>query len=67
MPKADPVAIYEIAKRVRMHRDTVSRWKRLDSFPKPLWKVSNKDAWNWSQIEVWLNEHKPELLKELTR
>ena len=56
--------MFEIAARLQIHRDTVARWKRLSSFPRPRWLVSNKEAWNWSEVLDWVKINKPEVLED---
>lgn len=50
-----PVGIAEIAGRAGVAPITVRKWiERHPSFPRPAWRVSGNDAWNWAEVRAWL-------------
>lgn len=52
----------EIAKRLRVTRQTVSLWikgKRRQSFPNPVMRLAEKSPlWKWTEVTKWLYENK---------
>jgi predicted DNA-binding transcriptional regulator AlpA len=52
----------EVAKRLKISRQTVSLWikgERRKSFPHPVMRLAEKSPlWNWSEIVNWLYENK---------
>lgn len=59
----------EIAKRLKIARQTVSLWikgERRKSFPHPVMRLTEKSPlWNWSEVVNWLYENKIIANKEL--
>ena len=52
----------EIAKRLKMPRQTVSLWikgERREGFPPPIMRLSEKSPlWQWDEVAKWLFKHK---------
>lgn len=58
----DPVGAVEIAQRLDVSRRTVDSWRQRGDavgFPPPRWTVGGRPAWDWSDIESWV-EHRYE-------
>lgn len=53
----DIVALAGIAERAKVSKPTVTNWRKLDHFPKPIARISDRTSvWAWSDVEQWLLE-----------
>jgi hypothetical protein len=58
----DPVGVQEIAERLELPANTVSKWlwrvnvQGLPNFPNADYVVSGRKAWEWETVEAWLEE-----------
>jgi hypothetical protein len=52
----EPVAIAEIAERLKVKRSTVDVWRYRGVLPEPRWELSGRPLWAWGDIEAWARE-----------